>query len=496
MTRLARYLRNHHWTIITLTIIVVSWITLFTQLVIRRHNSFQTFDFDLGIHDQSLWLLAHGKTFNTVCGLPVFGHHAMFMYYLLVPFVWLGGGPNLWNTFQVLALGLAAIPVFKIAMYRLNSRSAALAFAVSWLLLPTTIYLVWETFHPETMAIPFLLTGYYYAISRKAPQTGRLSRTALSFVWLSAAVLWKEDIALAVMGIGVLMMWKRQWRFGATLTGAAFLYFLIIGVWLVPTLAGEFSSYGSLYGDLGRTPLDVVKNSVLHPSRLLNRLSDNNALGYAGQITSPLAFMSLLAPVTLIMGLPQYFINILTTANFTWAMMYHYQAVPIVAAIVAAIDGVAFIQRRSRSIAHLSVVGVLIASSIAAVNWGNSPIGENRNYISWGSNTPWIEGWKAAQRRVRPNDIVSAAYALIPHITHREVVYSFPNPWIQSNFLNSPSRFVDPDRVKWIVVADMQMAPDVTEKLNSLISSGEFGDAETVNGVTSYRRLRPATPAQ
>ena len=62
--------------------------------------------------------------------------------------------------------------------------------------------------------------------------------------------------------------------------------------------------------------------------------------------------MSLLAPVTLIMGLPQYFINILTTANFTWAMMYHYQAVPIVAAIVAAIDGVAFIQRRSRSIAH------------------------------------------------------------------------------------------------------------------------------------------------
>jgi hypothetical protein len=55
---------------------------------------------------------------------------------------------------------------------------------------------------------------------------------------------------------------------------------------------------------------------------------------------------------------------------------------------------------------------------------------------------------------------------------------------------------VNPDKVKWIVVPKMQMAPEVTEKLNSLISSGEFGDAETVNGVTSYRRLRPATSAQ
>ena len=493
MTRLTHFLRNRHWTDDALMLVVVSWIILFARLVMRRHNSFQTFDFDLGIHDQSLWLLAHGKTFNTVCGLPVFGHHAMFMYYLLVPFVWLGGGPNLWNTFQVLALGLAAIPVFKIAYFRLKSRIAALVFAIAWLILPTTIYLVWETFHPEAMAIPFLLTGYYFAITRKAPRTGRLSRTSLAFIWLAAAVLWKEDIALAVMGIGVLMLWKRQWRFGTTLLGASFLYFLVIGVWLVPTLAGEFSSYGSLYGDLGVTPLEVVKNSILHPTRFVDRLSDNNALGYSGQIMSPLAFMSLLAPITLIMAVPQYFINILTTADFTWAMMYHYQAVPIVAATLAAIDGVAFIQRRNRALSHLCVVAVLVASSVAAVNWGNSPIGEKRTYISWGFHTDWIEGWKAAQRRVGPNDIVSATYALIPHITHREVVYSFPNPWIKSNFLNSSSRFVNPDRVKWIVVAEMQMAPEVTEKLNSLIASGEFGDAETVNRVTSYRRLRPAT---
>ena len=495
MKQLLEKFKQRHWTSDVLIIAVTAWVTLFARLVIRRHNSFQTFDFDLGIHTQSIWLLAHGEWFNTICGLPVFGHHAAFMYYLFVPFVWIGGGANLWNTFQVIAMGSAAIPVFYIALYQLKSRYAALVFGFAWLLLPTTGFLVWETLHPEALATPFLLTGYYYAISHREPKAGRFSRNALAYMWLTAAVLCKEDIALAVLGIGVILMVKRQWSFGAKIAGGAAIYFLVIGIWMVPTLAGELSTYGGLYGELGTTPFNVAKNSILHPSQFFGRLSDNNAVGYVGQIVSPLAFMSLLSPLTLIIAVPQYFINILTTADFTWAMMYHYQVVPIIGAIVAAIDGVAFIQRRSRVLANLSVVAVLCASSIAAVNWGNSPIGNKYTQFSWGSNTPWIAGWTAALDRIGPDDIASVHYSLIPHATHRKVIYTFPNPWINSNF-NTPEKWVDPSLIKWIVVPETQMSPEVMTKLKSLISSGEFGDAETVNGVTSYRRLRPATPTK
>ena len=487
--------KNRHWTSDALFILVTTWIVLFARLVIRRHNSFQTFDFDLGIHTQSIWLLAHGEWFNTICGLPVFGHHAVFVYYLFVPFVWLGGGANLWNTFQVCAMGLAAVPIFYIAFYRLKSRFAALAFSCAWLLLPTTGFLVWETLHPEALATPFLLTGYYYALTHNEPAKGRFTRNALAYAWLTAAVLCKEDIALAVLGIGIIMLVKKHWRFGATITVAAATYFLIIGVWMVPTLAGELSTYGGLYGELGTTPFNVAKNSLLHPTQFFGRLGDNNAVGYAGQIMSPLAFMSLLSPLTLIIAVPQYFINILTTADFTWAMMYHYQVVPVVGAIVAAIDGVSFIQRRSRILANIGVAAVLFASYTAAVHWGNSPIGDKYTQFSWGSNTPWIAGWTAALNRIGPDDIASVHYSLIPHATHRKVIYTFPNPWLNSNF-NTPERFVDPDLIKWIVVANVQMSPEVNARLNELIASGEFGDAESVNGVTSYRRLRPATPTK
>lgn len=471
---------------------IFTWIIIVGRLVVQRHNTYATFDFDLGIHDQSLWLLAHGKWFNTVCGLPVFGHHAMFMYYFLVPFVWLGGGPNLWNMFQVIALASAAFPVFLIARHRLKSEISALVFGVSWLLLPTTAYLAWETFHPETMAIPFLLMGYHYATSRPEGFGKHITRhNVITIAWIAAAMLWKEDIALAVIGLGILLMFHKRIRFGLVLLGGASLYFLIVAVWAVPHLAGEFSAYGSLYGNLGTTPLEVAKTSLRDPSLFLDRLSTNDAVSYAGRITSPLAFLSFLAPLTLLIGLPQYFINILTTADFTWSMTYHYQAIPTVAAIAAAIEGAAFLKRRSRSLARLGVLGVVVCAFIAANSWGLLPFGAKYNAGYWPHGAHDTSGWETALKRVGPSDVVSAHYAFVPHASHREVIYTFPNPWIKTNFLNDDSKFVSPSKVKWLVIKDGTLGKEPQDLLNKLLAQGEYGDGQTVAGITTYKRLLP-----
>ncbi len=480
---------QRHWTEQLLLLSVLSWIIRYSQLVISRQNNFTTYDFDLGIHSQSIWLLSQGKFFNTVCGLPVFGHHAEFMYYFLVPLQWLGGGPNLWNVLQVIALGSSAIAVFKIAHHKLESNIAALIFGLSWLLLPTTGYLVWETFHPEVMGAPFLFLGYFYAVTASEEQRGRFQRSSLAMFWLLVAVLWKEDLSLAVIGIGVILMFRNQRRLGFKLVLGGVLYFLVIGVFLVPTLSGDLSAYGALYGELGTTPFEVAKNSLMHPSRFVNRLSDNNALSYANQITAPLAWVSLLAPLTLIIGIPQFFINILTTADFTWAMMYHYQVLPIIGAILAAIDGTAFLRRHNKLIFRIGLLAVISSSLWSARNWGNSPYGDQYEKYSWGLHSPSVDGWKAAMKRIGNDDAVSVHYLLVPHIADREFIYTYPNPWIASNFFNR-GRFIDPNRIKWIVVPDGSLGEQAKELLAKLVSSGEFGAVETVNGISSYRRLK------
>ncbi len=472
---------------------IVCWAVSLSALVVQRHNQFDTFDFDLGIHDQSIWLLAYGKWFNTVCGLPVFGHHAMFAYYVLVPFVWLGGGPNLWNVFQVVALALAAVPVFLLARDRLRNEWVALCFGVAWLLLPTTGFLAWETIHPETMALPFFITGYYLATTRpEGPERQARRHNLITAAFLLAAVLWKEDIALACIGMGVVLTFRGRRRFGPALFVVAVAYFGVVGLWMVPHLAGDTTAYTGLFGVLGDTPGEMVRTSMAHPSLFFQRLSDNNWLSYVWQVYAPVGMLPFLAPVVLVMSLPMMLINLLTINDFTWAMYYHYQAVPIATAMIAAVEGAAFLARRKVVLGRVAAGVVLASALVTSSMWGILPFSSNYDLGWWSpDDDPAVAGWQAALERVGPTDIVSAHYKAVPHLTHREVVYTFPNPWIRSNFLNDPARFVSPSEVKWLVLQDGTLQGKEEMMLSDLLARGEYGDAQTVAGVTTYRRLLP-----
>src|ERR1700730_16870716 len=89
----------------TILIITLLWTWKFSQLVIWRQNRFGSVDFDSGIFGQAAWLAAHASQFDTVRGLPLYGHHATFGFYLFAPFYWIGfDGVTVMNVAQVLAL--------------------------------------------------------------------------------------------------------------------------------------------------------------------------------------------------------------------------------------------------------------------------------------------------------------------------------------------------------------------------------------------------------
>ena len=112
----------------------------------------------MGIHDQSVWLLAHLRGFITVRGLQVFGHHATPGYFLFVPFYWLGGGPHLLNITQVCVAALGAVPVFLLAAVPdRRARGSAPRSAIAFLLHPALQFFMSELFHPEVLAITPLL---------------------------------------------------------------------------------------------------------------------------------------------------------------------------------------------------------------------------------------------------------------------------------------------------------------------------------------------------
>ena len=62
--------------VLILVAAILAWVSVFAVHAHWRHDRFGTFDHDLGIWDQAVWLLANGESFITVRGLDVFAFHA------------------------------------------------------------------------------------------------------------------------------------------------------------------------------------------------------------------------------------------------------------------------------------------------------------------------------------------------------------------------------------------------------------------------------------
>ena len=106
-------------------------------------------------------------------------------------------------------------------------------------------------------------------------------------------------------------------------------------------------------------------------------MSDDSA-NYAWKLLAPFGLVSLAAPLLLLLGAPQAFLNLITNVPWTKTITFHYAALPFAAVTIAAVEGVAFLgaphpvaRRRGAIIA----VVVLVCAVVATVAWGPSPIG-------------------------------------------------------------------------------------------------------------------------
>jgi uncharacterized membrane protein len=464
------------------------WSIVFGRLVVLRHDHWRTIDFDLGIHDQSIWLLSRFQDFVTVRGLPVFGHHATFGYFFLVPFAWLGAGPNFWNVLQVVAIASSAIPLYLLAKHRLKNSWMASVLGIVWLLQPPLQFFAWETFHPEVMAIPFLLWAYWAA---------ERDRRLLYWVMVVIALSWKEDVALFVVVLGVVQLVRHRRRLGLMTMGLAVAWFAVFALWMVPHIAGGGTVYGPLYGELGSTPGEVVKTAVTNPGKVIDRLEQNDALGYARDLLAPFGFTPLAAPLVLAMGLPQALVNLLSTANFTWDLRYHYQALPIAAAALAMVEGVAWLGRRRVAVRRFAVGFVAACALAATMAWGITPLSRDYRTGYWPLNEPAdVPFREQALRTIGPDDGVSVDYWSTPHFTHREIAYTFPNPWRNKNYGISPDDHGDPAKVKWVLVDRSLFAGSAEETAlyQALLTSGEFRVVGESGSVVLLQRIAPPGP--
>lgn len=341
--------------------LAIGWGVLFGWLAARNHANYGTWAYDLAIYDQAFWAIAHGETFLSIRGLPVWGHHLNVVGVAFAPAYWLGAGATFLVVVQALTLGAAAIPLWLIARLRLGNAVAGAAVAGAYLLYTPVQFLAWRDFHPEALVVTPMLCAWYCAL------TARWRWFAVAIV---VAVATREDAALAVTVLGAVMWWwgrrdgsspghvlpdggrsaRRRgcvdaaaaWRRAGlwTFAGGVAYYLLATQVVLPLVNDGNGAFYLSyFYGDWGGSLPRILGNVVVHPDWLWRDATAPDRLRFYRDLLAPVGFLPLLSPTTLAIAGPQLFGSVISSQPYPRSVMYQYTAVMIAPLMIATVEG-------------------------------------------------------------------------------------------------------------------------------------------------------------
>ncbi|MDI6815959.1 MAG: DUF2079 domain-containing protein [Actinomycetota bacterium] len=457
---------------------ILIYIATFSFLTVRMHNNFSTYGFDLGIFDQGVWLLSRLKEpFVTVRGLHLFGEHLSFNLVLLAPLYKIWPDVRLLLVLQTVMLAIGALPVYLLARDRLKNSVIALALAASYLLYPALQWLNHDQFHPEALATPTLLFAFYFATKRRY-----MLFTAAALV----AVLAKEDVALVMIVMGIYLAITNNRTVGFATSLASLAWFVVGLKYILPAFNGTSLFYARNFSTLGSTLGEVAINTLTKPGLVLPIIIQESNLMYITQLLAPVAFSPLASIEVLLVALPALFSNAVSQQGYMHNIEYHYTAtiIPFVfAGAILAIEKLALKKREAVVVAAL-LVAVALASNFF---WSPSPISSHYKRAFVVIDEAKRASMKKALVLIPDDAVVSASYVFVPHLTHREKIYEFPNPYIAVNWGVNGENPADKDTIDFVIVDFSQLNSD-QQKIASTLRNTKFTQVYSRNDILVFKR--------
>jgi len=457
---------------VVVALLVALYVGVFGHLTWSQHANWASFGFDVGIYDQGMWLLAHGRDpFMTIRGMDYWGHHVAVIGYLFAPIYWLGGGVEQVTLVHTTWVAAGAVPLWLLARDRWGRRWEALAVPAAYLLHPAVHWVTWWLFHPDSLAITPLLFAWWLA---------RAERWRWFAVACAVALACKEDVALAVLVLGLVIAfrgsgrrkedggtWPQRWAGELTaLAGAA--WFLVCSKLVIP-LRNDHAPpfYESYFPTLGASLGEIARNLVVHPSRARPRNPD-----YALKMLGPVGFVTpFLAPLALLVAGPQLGVNLLVEVQNGGTIKSQYASLPIVGLFLGVTEGLALLRRRP-ALLQAAAVWLVTCAVAGSFLWGLAPFSRDFR-TEWRSRPRTnVAQLELAHALVPPQAGVAASWNVVAHFTHRPVVYEYPNPWVSSNYGPTGNEVGDPTTVDWIVVDRRAIGANDRELLARLVGPG------------------------
>jgi hypothetical protein len=114
---------------------------------------------------------------------------------------------------------------------------------------------------------------------------------------------------------------------------------------------------------------------------------------------------------------------------------------------------------------------LLVCAYVTNVAWSPSPMSANDGV--WGRATDRHDSMRAAIAMVPDDASVTATYSMGPHLSHREQIYDWPNPWVPAYWGNDDTyKLPDPSAIDYIVVDRQQVGQEQQDLLADLVAPG------------------------
>jgi uncharacterized membrane protein len=464
--------------------IVALYVAVFGHLTWRQHANWRSLGFDTGIYDQGMWLLSQGRDpFMTMRGMDYWGHHVAPIGYLFAPIYWLGGGVQAVSLVHTAWVAAGAIPLWLLARDRFQLRWEALVVPAAYLLHPALHWVTWWLFHPDSLAITPLLFAWWLA---------RAERWRWFAVAGAVAMLCKEDVALAVLVLGVVIAVRGNRRAGGLTALAGLAWFAFCSKVVIP-LRNDHAPpfYESYFPSLGGSLGEILRNLVFHPSRAWRLLTRPRVPDYALKMLGPVGFVTpFLGPLGLLVAGPQLGVNLLVEVQDGATIKSQYASMPIVGIFLGVAEGMALLRRRP-ALLRAAALWLLACALVGSRIWGLAPYSHDFRSGVWADRPrPNVAQLERARATVPPGASVSATWNIVSHFTHRPIVYEYPNPWLSSNYGPTGNEVGDPTTVEWLVIERSALgAKDVAMLERLLGPGGGYRTVQDEEGVTVAHRV-------
>ena len=446
------------WLFVLVLFVVLEWFTLVRYWGLGYGS-------ELASAVQGFWLIGEGYwPDSTLLGESYIAQQASFIIYPLAQLTKIFPPAQTLLTIQALALALGIVPLWKLSRREANlgvGTSVVIIFAYGVSAAIHNMNLA--GFHPETLAIPALLSIVLHtrlgrrhpasqmgqsatalrAATRRAPNrmfTGHrhwwsvtplektnMSRRDLILLWILVAVviLSRADLALVIAAYGVLVIIEGREKLGWILFWIGAVWFPIV-VWVIqPALSGGDYLYVQYFSEYGtENPLYVIGGMLSQPGDVLRDIFTQSNFITIVKLIAPLVFLPLVAFRYLLPAIPLYALYLVADVP-EGPIAEATQTIPLLVFVfVAAV----FALKRSGQVLVKRVRvnrQVVVALALAAAVFFIQDSGTSPYQNSWGwYNQSTEETIRLDAVDIVPEDaVVRASPSFLPRLAERVGVY-------------------------------------------------------------------------